>query len=81
MLITIFLEKGRKTSVGKHGYDPRAVPEMKATFFAWGPAFKNDLIIDEFHNINVYPLVAEILGLKISEPIDGQLKEVEKSLK
>ncbi|UQB68638.1 ectonucleotide pyrophosphatase/phosphodiesterase [Epilithonimonas zeae] len=70
----IFLEKGRKISVGKHGYDPRVVPEMKATFFAWGPAFKNDLVIDEFENINVYPLVAEVLGLKINEKIDGKLK-------
>ncbi|MDN5423602.1 MAG: ectonucleotide pyrophosphatase/phosphodiesterase, partial [Chryseobacterium sp.] len=33
----IFLEKGKKTSVGKHGYNARLVPEMKATFFAWGP--------------------------------------------
>ena len=77
----IFLEKGRKTSVGKHGYDPRAVPEMKATFLAWGPAFKNDLIIDEFHNINVYPLVADILGLKIDEKIDGKLKVLKSTLK
>lgn len=77
----IFLEKGRKTSVGKHGYDPRAVPEMKATFFAWGPAFKNDLIIDEFDNINVYPLVADILGLKIDEKIDGKLKVLKSTLK
>lgn len=77
----IFLEKGRKTSFGKHGYDPRAVPEMKATFLAWGPAFKNDLIIDEFHNINVYPLVAAILGLKVSEKIDGKLKVLKSTLK
>ncbi|WP_435523196.1 hypothetical protein [Chryseobacterium indoltheticum] len=37
---------------------------MKATFFAWGSQFKNNLVIDEFENINVYPLVAEILDLK-----------------
>ena len=54
---------------------------MKATFLAWGPAFKNDLIIDEFHNINVYPLVAEILGLKVSEKIDGKLKVLKPILK
>lgn len=70
----IFLEKGKKTSVGKHGYNPKTVPEMKATFFAWGPEFKNNLTIGEFANINVYPLVAEILGLKIDQPIDGKLK-------
>lgn len=77
----IFLEKGKKTSIGKHGYDPKIVPEMKATFYAWGPAFKNNLKINEFSNVNVYPMVAEILGLKIDEPIDGNIKVLKKILK
>ncbi|MCX8525923.1 ectonucleotide pyrophosphatase/phosphodiesterase [Chryseobacterium formosus] len=77
----IFLEKGGKTSIGKHGYNPRIVPEMKATFLAWGSEFKDNLVIDEFENINVYPMVAEILGLKITEPIDGKLKVLKKTLK
>lgn len=77
----IFLEKGKKTSVGKHGYNPKLVPEMKATFMAWGPEFKTNLVIDEFQNINVYPLVAEILGLKIEQPIDGKLKVLKETLK
>lgn len=77
----IFLEKGKKTSVGKHGYNPKIVPEMKATFFAWGPEFKNNLVISEFDNINVYPLVAEVLGLKIEQPIDGKLKVLKEIVK
>lgn len=77
----IFLEKGKKSSIGKHGYNPKVVPEMKATFFAWGPEFKNNLIINEFANINVYPLVAEVLGLKIDQPIDGKLKVLKETLK
>lgn len=77
----IFLEKGKKSSLGKHGYNPKVVPEMKATFFAWGPEFKNNLVISEFANINVYPLVAEVLGLKIDQPIDGKLKVLKKTLK
>lgn len=77
----IFLEKGKKTSVGKHGYNARLVPEMKATFFAWGPEFKNNVVVDEFSNVNVYPLVAEILGLKIEQPIDGKLKVLKQTLK
>jgi hypothetical protein len=40
---------------------------MKAVFYAWGDVFKNNLEISEFSNVNVYPLVAEILGLKVSE--------------
>jgi predicted AlkP superfamily pyrophosphatase or phosphodiesterase len=70
----VFLKKSQKTSAGKHGYDPKLVSEMKATFLAWGPAFNNHLIINEFENVNVYPLVTEILGLKINESIDGELR-------
>ena len=40
---------------------------------------KTNLEIDEFQNVSVYPLIAEILGLKISEPIDGKFSEVKKS--
>ena len=77
----IFLEKGKTTSAGKHGYNPRKTPEMKAVFYAWGNVFRNQTEIDEFQNVSVYPLVAEILGLKISEPIDGKFSEVKKALK
>ena len=76
----IFLEKGKTTSVGKHGYNPKTTPEMKASFYAWGSAFKHNLQIGEFQNVNVYPLVAEILGLKINTPIDGNPKVLEKIL-
>lgn len=77
----IFLEKGKKTSLGKHGYNPKIVPEMKAVFYAWGPELNTNQIISEFENINVYPLVTEILGLKTEQPIDGQLKVLKKVLK
>lgn len=77
----IFLEKGKKTSVGKHGYNPKMVPEMKACFYAWGPEFKSSMIINEFENVNVYPLVSKILGLKIEQPIDGKMKVLQKILK
>lgn len=76
----IFLEKGKTTKNGKHGYNPFTTPEMKATFYAWGPKFKQHLTIDEFRNVNVYPIVAEILGLKITEPIDGNIKVLKKTL-
>ena len=77
----IFLEKGKSTSVGKHGYNPRITPEMKAVFYAWGDVFKNNLEISEFSNVNIYPLVAEILGLKVYQTIDGSPKTAKKVLK
>lgn len=77
----IFLEKGKKTSLGKHGYSPYEVPEMKATFIAFGPAFKHDKKIGEFQNVNVYPIVTDILKLKMTEPIDGTQKVAKEILK
>lgn len=77
----IFLEKGKYTSIGKHGYNPYKVPEMKATFLAFGDAFKTDKTIGEFKNINIYPLVAEILDLKITHEIDGNTDTARKVLK
>lgn len=64
------LYKGR-IKPGQHGYDPYQVKEMDATFYAWGPAFKKHLKVPAFQNINVYPVVTAILGLKQTEKIDG----------
>ena len=77
----IFLEKGKTTSVGKHGYDPKTTPEMRATFYASGPAFKQHLEINKFSNVNVYPLIAKILGLKITETIDGKIQVLDRNWK
>lgn len=77
----IFLEKGKKTSNGKHGYNPYKVPEMKATFVAFGDAVKINKTIGEFKNVNIYPIVAEILDLKLSEEIDGKDETARKILK
>jgi predicted AlkP superfamily pyrophosphatase or phosphodiesterase len=67
-------------SIGRHGYD-NALPEMQATFYAWGPAFKTGLKIGNFENVNVYPLVADILGLTYDHSIDGKVKVLHNILK
>ena len=64
---------------GQHGFDPAKVKDMYASFFAWGPAFKSGMKIPAFENVNVYPLIAEILGLQYTEKIDGK-KEVLKPI-
>lgn len=77
----IFNLSTRKTSMGKHGFDNHLV-EMRASFIAWGPAFKNGLTIDGFENVNVYPLVAHLLGLDYDEKsIDGKLEVLSPILK
>jgi predicted AlkP superfamily pyrophosphatase or phosphodiesterase len=63
---------------GIHGYDVKWAPEMHATFMAWGPAFKKNYHIGRFENVHVYPLIADILGLKYDHKIDGKKKVLEK---
>lgn len=43
-----------------HGYDVAEYPDLKT-----------GLVIDEFENIHIYPLIARILGLKMPDRIDG----------
>jgi len=71
----------RRPGMGYHGFSPLKVKEMGATFIAWGPAFKKGIQIPEFENVNIYPLVAGILGLKYSGPIDGTKKVLKNILK
>ncbi len=68
-------------AVGMHGYDPTKMPEMKATFIAAGPDIRHGIALKPFENVNVYPLIAKILGLDITNlktgPIDGKLSVLE----
>jgi predicted AlkP superfamily pyrophosphatase or phosphodiesterase len=71
----------RKPTPGKHGFDNKEV-DMRASFMAWGPAFKKGLTIDGFENVNVYPLVAHILGLQFNpQAIDGKFEVLKPILK
>lgn len=76
----IFSQPGRRIIKGEHGYDP-AIPDMGATFYAWGPAFRSGITIPAFENVNVYPLIAQVLGLKITQPIDGSVTALKGVLK
>jgi predicted AlkP superfamily pyrophosphatase or phosphodiesterase len=75
----VFAVRGRRINPGAHGFD-NALPEMGATFYAWGPAFRQQ-IIPAFGNVNVYPLIAHLLGLTISDRIDGSFGELSGTLK
>jgi len=58
-----------KVHGGEHGYDNGA-PDMRALFVAHGPAFKQGVTVPEFDNIDVYPLLTDLLGIK-PQPNDG----------
>jgi predicted AlkP superfamily pyrophosphatase or phosphodiesterase len=54
---------------GGHGYD-NALTSMRAIFIAHGLAFKKSVVIEPFENVQVYNVMAKILGLKPA-PNDG----------
>jgi predicted AlkP superfamily pyrophosphatase or phosphodiesterase len=58
--------------VGAHGFDPRKVPEMKASFFAAGPDIVKGKTVAPFENVNLYPWIAHLLGLTPAKN-DGSL--------
>ncbi len=76
----VFNLNGHRLNAATHGFDP-ALTVMHATFYAWGPAFKSSYKIKGFENINIYPLITDILQLKITDPIDGNLKVLNPILK
>jgi predicted AlkP superfamily pyrophosphatase or phosphodiesterase len=57
---------------GEHGYDPSQMKSMRASFYAAGPDIRPGVQVQAFENIDVYPLIAHILGLHIGK-IDGHL--------
>ncbi|WP_144207974.1 alkaline phosphatase family protein [Shewanella donghaensis] len=67
--------------IGKHGYYAEAVPDMNTILYANGPAFKAGARVTQAKNIHLYPLIAEILNLSITEPVDGQLEVLQPLLK
>ena len=55
---------------GNHGYDNEA-PEMRALFVASGPAFRHGARLADFDNVNVAPLLRDLLGLPPGDGLDG----------
>ena len=66
-------------SKGGHGY-LNTLPDMGATFVAVGPAFKTNITIPTFSNLEVYPALAKILGIKPVTRIDGKLDVLQQAL-
>ena len=74
-----WLEKKKYFSYGEHGYD-NDDPDMRAIFIAHGPAFRSGIVLPPFDNVDVYPLLAYLLGLE-PEPNDGDFDAVKAALK
>ncbi|WEK33751.1 MAG: ectonucleotide pyrophosphatase/phosphodiesterase [Candidatus Pseudobacter hemicellulosilyticus] len=77
----IFAWGNKRIYPGRHGFDPRKVKDMHATFMAWGPAFKQGKQIGSFPNVQVYGLVAGLLNLDINGPTDTNRKLFRKTVR
>jgi predicted AlkP superfamily pyrophosphatase or phosphodiesterase len=56
---------------GTHGWDP-ALPSMHAVFIISGPDIPPGTTIPAVDNVDVYPLMTELLGLRPAAGIDGR---------
>jgi len=64
---------------GVHGYDNRNLP-MHPFFMSHGPLFKSGFIADPFENIDLFPLICEIM--KIHPPSNnGTISNVQSILR
>jgi predicted AlkP superfamily pyrophosphatase or phosphodiesterase len=70
----------RPPEAGVHGYDPRVMKSMRAFFLAVGPDIRPGSKLEPFENVNVYPMVAKILGLDAPQ-VDGSLNVLSNILK
>ena len=70
--------RGRPVNKGSHGFDPDN-PTMAALFVAHGPAFRKGVVLPAFDNVDVYPLLAALVGVK-PRPNDGRLADLAPAL-
>lgn len=66
--------------MGNHGYDPYNI-DMHGIFYAIGPDFKSGYTCGTLQNIDIYPLLAKLLGIYPNNNIDGKLERIEFLLK
>jgi hypothetical protein len=74
---TKLVQIGRR---GAHGWDP-AVPSMRALFVAMGPEIRAGSVIEPIDNVDVYPFMTELLGLRNPADIDGQPGRIREMVK
>ncbi|KAL7055574.1 hypothetical protein AAHC03_023003 [Spirometra sp. Aus1] len=64
-----------ETPFGMHGYD-NSFREMHPFLVASGPGIRKTSGIQEFHQVDIYPLICSLLGLQRPNVIDGRIDRV-----
>lgn len=79
----VFHWSNKRVIPGRHGYDPYKYKDMHASFYAWGPQIQSGKTIETFQNVEVYRLVADILGLsvRVTDSGDFLVKRVLKKIR
>ncbi|KHN85250.1 Ectonucleotide pyrophosphatase/phosphodiesterase C27A7.1 [Toxocara canis] len=69
--ISLFADRGSDVGVvADHGYD-YLVDSMHAIFYARGPTIRPKLLLEPFQNIELFNLIADLLGLANTFPNNG----------
>ena len=63
-----------RTYLGLHGHDP-AAPDMHTALIANGPGFRPGVVVERAETVDVYPLLARLLGVR-PRPHDGDLDQL-----
>jgi predicted AlkP superfamily pyrophosphatase or phosphodiesterase len=58
-----------------HGWDPTTA-NMAALFIVKGPGIPRGKVIGAFENVDIYPLIAELLGLRPAPNLDGRSRRL-----
>ncbi|MDA3842737.1 MAG: ectonucleotide pyrophosphatase/phosphodiesterase [Candidatus Kapabacteria bacterium] len=65
---------------GAHGYD-HTCTDMHGIFLARGPSFQQGYECGTLYNIDIYPLLCELFGIKGRQHIDGKIERIKFILK
>jgi predicted AlkP superfamily pyrophosphatase or phosphodiesterase len=65
-----YADPPKAVDLGSHGYD-NDLPSMRALFIANGPAFAGGRRLPTFDNVDVYPLLRDLIGLPPASDVDG----------
>lgn len=72
-------DESKPPDKGMHGFNPHEMKTMRAIFYASGPDIRRGVKLKPFENVNIFPLIARILGLQTA-PIDGNPRVLESIL-
>ena len=75
----VFTDAGKAPYLGTHGY--AYTDDMAAAFIATGPAFKQGMSIEYVDNLDIYPMLAKVMGLKLLSKTDSDGKSLMPAVK